>query len=83
MDKILASVVVPTFNSERFLEQTLQSLFQQDYDKLEILVIDGGSTDGTVNIIKKYENKIAYWVSEKDSGQSNALNKGFKKLREK
>lgn len=81
MDKILASVVVPTFNSERFLEQTLHSLFQQDYNNLEILVIDGGSTDGTVNIIKKYEKQITYWVSEKDSGQSNALNKGFKKAK--
>lgn len=76
---MLASVVVPSFNSERFLEQTLQSLFNQDYENVEILVIDGGSTDGTVNIIKKYKNRIAYWISEKDNGQSDALNKGFKK----
>jgi len=78
MNKLLASVVVPTFNSERFLEQTLLSLINQDYNDLEIIVIDGGSKDGTIDIIKKYENHIAYWISEKDSGQSNALNKGFK-----
>ncbi|MBK7379701.1 MAG: glycosyltransferase [Ignavibacteriales bacterium] len=81
MNNILASIVGPTYNSERFLEQTLKSLINQDYSNIEILVIDGGSKDGTINIIKKYENHIAYWISEKDSGQSNALNKGFKAAR--
>lgn len=78
MNKILASVIVPTFNSERFLEQTLESLINQDYDNLEIIVIDGGSKDSTIDIIKKYEKNIAYWISERDTGQSNALNKGFR-----
>lgn len=71
------SVVIPSFNQGEFIEETFVSLINQNYDNLEIIVIDGASTDHTVSIIKKYVGSIAYWVSEKDSGQSEAINKGF------
>lgn len=70
------SIVIPSYNQGNFLERALLSIIKQGVDT-EIIFIDGGSTDSSVEIIKKYENKIAYWVSEKDKGQSNALNKGF------
>ena len=70
------SIVIPSYNQGEFLERTLLSVINQGVDT-EIIVIDGGSTDNSVEIIKKYEDKIAYWVSEKDRGQSHALNKGF------
>ena len=72
------SIVIPSYNQGEFLERTLLSVINQGVDT-EIIVIDGGSTDNSVEIIKKYEDKIAYWVSEKDRGQSHALNKGFAK----
>lgn len=71
------SVIVPSFNQGRYIGETLISLISQDYEDLEIIVIDGGSTDQTLSVIKKYEDKIAYWISEKDKGQSEAINKGF------
>ncbi len=70
------SIVIPSYNQGEFLERTLLSVINQGVET-EIIVIDGGSTDNSVEIIKKYEDKIAYWVSEKDRGQSHALNKGF------
>jgi glycosyltransferase involved in cell wall biosynthesis len=70
------SIVIPSYNQSEFLERTLQSVINQDVET-EIIVIDGGSSDNSVEIIKKYESNIAYWVSEKDRGQSHALNKGF------
>lgn len=73
------SVITPSFNQGQFLEETLLSIINQNYSNLEYIVIDGGSTDDSVGIIKKYEQHLAYWVSEKDSGQSEAINKGFKK----
>ncbi|NEQ65714.1 MAG: glycosyltransferase [Symploca sp. SIO2D2] len=73
------SIVVPNYNGGETLELTLQSLIEQNYPKLEILVVDGGSTDNSVEIIKQFEQHITWWLSEKDSGQSNALNKGFAK----
>lgn len=71
------SVIVPSFNQGQYIEETLVSLISQEYENLEIIVIDGGSIDQTVSVIEKYSNHIAYWVSEKDKGQSEAINKGF------
>ena len=69
--------MVPNRNGGATLEQTLKSLLDQNYPRLEIVVVDGGSTDNSVEIIRRYEARISWWVSEPDSGQTNALNKGF------
>jgi glycosyltransferase involved in cell wall biosynthesis len=71
------SVVVPNYNGGRTLRGTLDSLLSQNYPRLEIFVIDGGSTDDSVAIIREYEDKITWWESDKDRGQSHAINKGF------
>lgn len=68
---------MPSFNQAAYIEGAIKSVISQDYDNFELIVIDGGSTDGAVDIIRQYEGKLAYWVSEPDSGQSDALNKGF------
>ncbi|MEO1296699.1 MAG: glycosyltransferase family 2 protein [Cyanobacteria bacterium J06636_16] len=73
------SLVTPSFNQARFLEETLSSVFSQNYPNLEYIVMDGGSTDGSVDILKRYENKLTYWVSEPDDGQTDALIRGFAK----
>lgn len=73
------SIVTPSFNQGHYLEQTILSVIDQNYPNLEYIVIDGGSTDNSIEIIKKYSSGISYWVSEPDKGQSDALEKGFKK----
>jgi glycosyltransferase involved in cell wall biosynthesis len=71
------SIVTPSFNQGQFIEETIRSVLDQDYPNLEYLVIDGGSTDQTVDIIRKYEPQLSYWESEKDRGQVHAINKGL------
>ncbi len=74
------SIITPSFNQGQYLEETILSVINQGYPNLEYIIIDGGSTDNSVEIIKKYEDKLTYWVSEKDSGQSHAINKGMEKV---
>jgi len=73
----LVTIITVVFNGEKHLEQTIQSIISQTYDNVEYIIIDGGSTDGTVDIIRKYEEVIDYWVSEPDAGISDAMNKGI------
>ncbi len=75
--KSLVSIITPSFNQGQFIEETIQSVLSQEYENLEYIVIDGGSTDHTLAVLRKYEGKL-HWISESDRGQSHAINKGFR-----
>lgn len=78
MSNTKISIITPSFNQGDFLEDTILSVLNQDYKNIEYIIIDGGSTDNSIDILKKYSDRLDYWISEPDNGQSDAINKGFK-----
>lgn len=77
----LISIITPSYNQVRFIETTLRSVLDQDYPNIEYLVVDGGSDDGSVELLKRYTDRISWWVTERDSGQAEAINKGLSRAK--
>lgn len=83
MKQPMFSVVIANYNQGKYISKAIESILQQDFKDIELIIVDGGSTDESVRVIEEYEEQVSWWVSEKDSGQSDAFNKGFNQAKGK